>query len=38
MSVKAWGDEHFKRLAKLLGKDEWITDLRYADARALPPA
>ena len=27
-------DEHFKRLAKLLGRDEWITDPRYADARA----
>lgn len=34
MSVNARRDEHFKRLAKLLGKDEWITDSRYADARA----
>ncbi len=34
MSVNARRDEHFKRLCKLLGKDEWITDPRYADARA----
>jgi len=34
MSVNARRDEHFKRLATLLGKDEWITDPRYADARA----
>ena len=34
MSVNARRDEHFKRLAKLLGKDEWIEDPRYADARA----
>ena len=34
MSVNARRDEHFKRLAKRLGKDEWITDPRYADARA----
>jgi crotonobetainyl-CoA:carnitine CoA-transferase CaiB-like acyl-CoA transferase len=34
MSVNARRDEHFKRLAKLLGKDEWITDPRYAEARA----
>jgi crotonobetainyl-CoA:carnitine CoA-transferase CaiB-like acyl-CoA transferase len=34
MSVNARRDEHFKRLAKLLGKDAWITDPRYADARA----
>lgn len=34
MSVNARRDEHFKRLAKLIGKDEWITDPRYADARA----
>jgi crotonobetainyl-CoA:carnitine CoA-transferase CaiB-like acyl-CoA transferase len=34
MSVNARRDEHFKRLAKLLGKEEWITDPRYADARA----
>jgi crotonobetainyl-CoA:carnitine CoA-transferase CaiB-like acyl-CoA transferase len=32
MSVNARRDEHFKRLAKLIGKDEWITDPRYADA------
>ncbi len=34
MSVNARRDEHFKRLAKLIGKDGWITDPRYADARA----
>lgn len=34
MSVNARRDEHFRRLAKLLGKDEWIDDPRYADARA----
>ena len=34
MSVNARRDEHFKRLAKLLGKEEWITDPRYADSRA----
>ena len=34
MSVNARRDEHFKRLAKLIGKDEWITDPRYTDARA----
>jgi crotonobetainyl-CoA:carnitine CoA-transferase CaiB-like acyl-CoA transferase len=34
MSVNARRDEHFKRLAKLIGRDEWITDPRYADARA----
>jgi crotonobetainyl-CoA:carnitine CoA-transferase CaiB-like acyl-CoA transferase len=34
MSVNARRDEHFKRLAKLLGKDEWNSDPRYADARA----
>ena len=34
MSVNARRDEHFKRLAKLLGKGEWITDPRYADSRA----
>ena len=33
MSVNARRDEHFKRLSKLLGKEEWITDPRYADAR-----
>jgi crotonobetainyl-CoA:carnitine CoA-transferase CaiB-like acyl-CoA transferase len=34
MSVNARRDEHFKRLAKLLGREEWIDDARYADARA----
>jgi crotonobetainyl-CoA:carnitine CoA-transferase CaiB-like acyl-CoA transferase len=34
MSVNARRDEHFRRLAKLIGKDEWIDDPRYADARA----
>lgn len=34
MSVNARRDEHFRRLAKLLGKDEWSTDPRYADARS----
>ncbi len=34
MSVNARRDEHFKRLCKLLGKEEWITDPHYADARA----
>src|SRR3954469_14918365 len=34
MSVNARRDEHFRRLAKLLGKEEWITDARYIDARA----
>ena len=34
MSVNARRDEHFNRLAKQLGRDEWITDPRYADARA----
>ena len=34
MSVNARRDEHFQRLAKLIGKDEWITDPRYADARS----
>ncbi len=33
MSVNARRDEHFRRLAKLLGKDEWLEDPRYADAR-----
>jgi len=33
MSVNARRDEHFRRLAKLLGKDEWLTDPRFADAR-----
>ncbi|NBR27311.1 MAG: CoA transferase [Betaproteobacteria bacterium] len=34
MSVNARRDEHFKRLCKLLGKEAWITDPRYADSRA----
>ncbi|MEO7728083.1 MAG: CoA transferase [Burkholderiales bacterium] len=34
MSVNARRDEHFKRLAKLLGKEEWLADPRYADTRA----
>jgi len=34
MSVNARRDPHFQRLAKLLGKDEWLTDPRYADARS----
>jgi crotonobetainyl-CoA:carnitine CoA-transferase CaiB-like acyl-CoA transferase len=34
MSVNARRDEHFQRLAKLLGKDEWLQDPRYADARS----
>jgi len=34
MSANARRDEHFKRLAKLLGRDEWIDDPRYVDARA----
>jgi crotonobetainyl-CoA:carnitine CoA-transferase CaiB-like acyl-CoA transferase len=33
MSVNARRDPHFRRLAKLLGKDEWLQDPRYADAR-----
>ena len=34
MSVNARRDAHFRRLAKLIGKDEWLEDPRYADARA----
>ncbi|HEX2830500.1 MAG TPA: CoA transferase [Burkholderiales bacterium] len=34
MSVNARREEHFQRLARLLGKEEWIADPRYADARA----
>ena len=34
MSVNARRDEHFVRLARLLGREEWITDARYVDARA----
>jgi formyl-CoA transferase len=34
MSVNARRDAHFQRLARLLGKDEWLADPRYADARS----
>ena len=34
MSVNARRDEHFKRFAKLLGREEWLSDARYADAGA----
>jgi crotonobetainyl-CoA:carnitine CoA-transferase CaiB-like acyl-CoA transferase len=34
MSVNARRDVHFQRLAKLIGKDEWLADPRYADARS----
>jgi crotonobetainyl-CoA:carnitine CoA-transferase CaiB-like acyl-CoA transferase len=34
MSVNARRDEHFKRFAKLLGREEWIDDPRYLDSRA----
>jgi crotonobetainyl-CoA:carnitine CoA-transferase CaiB-like acyl-CoA transferase len=34
MSVNARREEHFRRLAKLIGKDEWLEDPRYADARS----
>src|SRR6185295_19103771 len=34
MSVNARRDAHFKRLAPLLGRDEWLADPRYADARS----
>jgi crotonobetainyl-CoA:carnitine CoA-transferase CaiB-like acyl-CoA transferase len=34
MSVNARRDAHFVRLAKLLGKNEWLEDPRYADARS----
>ena len=34
MSVNARRDEHFRRLAKLIGKEEWLEDPRFADARA----
>src|SRR5690349_1246458 len=34
MSVNARRDEHFKRLAKLLDREQWLADPRYADARA----
>jgi crotonobetainyl-CoA:carnitine CoA-transferase CaiB-like acyl-CoA transferase len=34
MSVNARRDPHFRRLAKLIGKDAWLEDPRYADARS----
>jgi len=34
MSVNARRDAHFQRLARLLGRDEWLEDPRYADARS----
>src|SRR5690242_12072914 len=34
MSVNARRDEHFRRLAKLIGRDEWLEDPRFSDARA----
>ena len=34
MSVNARRDPHFQRLARLLGKEAWLQDPRYADARA----
>jgi len=34
MSVNARRDAHFQRFAKLIGKDEWLEDPRYADARS----
>src|SRR5206468_11910146 len=34
MSVNARRDEHFRRLAKLIGRDDWIDDPRYVDARS----
>ena len=34
MSVNARREEHFQRLARLIGKDEWLADPRYADARS----
>jgi crotonobetainyl-CoA:carnitine CoA-transferase CaiB-like acyl-CoA transferase len=34
MSVNARRDEHFRRLAKLIGRDDWIEDPRYGDARS----
>jgi crotonobetainyl-CoA:carnitine CoA-transferase CaiB-like acyl-CoA transferase len=33
MSVNARRDEHFRRLAKLIGRNDWLDDPRYADAR-----
>lgn len=34
MSVNARREEHFQRFARLLGREEWLADPRYADARA----
>jgi crotonobetainyl-CoA:carnitine CoA-transferase CaiB-like acyl-CoA transferase len=34
MSVNARRDEHFKRFAKLLGREDWLSDARYVDSRA----
>ena len=34
MSVNARRDQHFRRLAKLIGKDEWLENPRFADARS----
>ena len=34
MSVNARRDEHFKRFAKLLGREEWLSDARYVDSGA----
>ena len=34
LSVNARRDPHFQRLARLIGKDEWLQDSRYADARS----
>jgi crotonobetainyl-CoA:carnitine CoA-transferase CaiB-like acyl-CoA transferase len=34
MSVNARRDEHFTRFAKLLGREEWLSDARYIDSRA----
>ena len=34
MSVNARREEHFRRLAKLIGRDEWLADPRYADVRS----
>src|SRR5687767_4633207 len=34
MSVNARREEHFRRLARLIGKNEWLEDPRYADARS----
>jgi crotonobetainyl-CoA:carnitine CoA-transferase CaiB-like acyl-CoA transferase len=34
MSVNARREEHFQRLCKLIGKEEWLADARYADVRA----